>query len=303
MPSFVMNNQLRYQGSAAYAMVGIVAGAVLNIALDPLLIFYLHMGIAGAATATVASQMVSFCILLKMCSSGSNLPLRLSCFLPSRADLLEIVRGGLPSLCRQGLVSLSMIAMSRAAGIYGDAAIAGMSIVARITSFANSVIIGWGQGFQPVCGFNYGAKKYSRVRDAFFFCVKTAAVVLCFNAVLGWFAAPALVKLFRDDEKVIEVAARALRCQCITLPMNAWIVLSNMALQSIGKTVRASILSASRQGLFFIPTIWLLPRLIGLDGILFTQPISDICAFALALPFMLLMLSEMKRDEALLDKT
>lgn len=158
MPSFVMNNQLRYQGSAAYAMVGIVTGAVLNIALDPLLIFRFHMGIAGAATATAVSQFVSFCILLRMCAAGGNLRLRLRCFHPSAADLLEIVRGGLPSLCRQGLVSLSMIALSRAAGIYGDAAIAGMSIVARITSFANSVIIGWGQGFQPVCGFNYGAK-------------------------------------------------------------------------------------------------------------------------------------------------
>lgn len=127
--------------------------------------------------------------------------------------------------------------------------------------------------------------------------MKTASVVLCFNAVMGWFAAPMLVRLFRDDEQVVEVAAKAPRCQCLTLPLNAWIVLSNMALQSIGKTVRASVLSASRQGVFFIPIIWLLPRLIGLNGILVTQPISDVCAFALALPFMMSMLSEMRRGE------
>lgn len=294
MSSFVMNNQLRYQGSASYAMVGIVTGAVLNIVLDPLLIFVFHMGIAGAAAATVFSQFVSFCILLKMCSKGANLRLSIHNFHPQAGDILEIVRGGFPSLCRQGLASVATISLNRVAGGYGDAAIAGMSIVARVTMFANSVMIGWGQGFQPVCGFNYGAKRFERVREAFYFCVKTAAVVLCVIAVIGWAAAPAIAAVFRDDPEVIAVAAAALRYQCVTLPLNSWIVLTNMALQSIGKSVRASVTAASRQGLFFLPFIWLLPRFLDLKGILLSQPFADVCSFLLALPLMLGVLREMK---------
>lgn len=296
MASFVMNNQLRYQGSAAYAMVGIVTGAVLNIILDPLLIFYADMGIAGAAAATVISQAVSFCILLKMCASGSNLRLRIKNFRPCAADFAEMLRGGFPSLCRQGLASVAAIYLNRVAGSYSDAAIAGMSIVARVTMFANSVIIGWGQGFQPVCGFNYGAQRFDRVQEAFWFCVKTAAVVLCLIAAAGWVTAPTVAAVFRDDQEVIAVAAAALRYQCLTLPLNAWIVLSNMALQSIGKPVRASITAASRQGLFFLPAIWLLPQVLGLQGILLSQPAADVCSFLLALPFMLSVLAGMKRE-------
>ena len=283
MASFVMNNQLRYQGSASYAMVGIVTGAALNIALDPFLIFYCGMGIAGAAAATVISQIVSFFILLKMCASGSNLRLNPKNFHPRPVDILEIIKGGFPSLCRQGLASVATIALNRAAGGYGDAVIAGMSIVSRVTMFANSVMIGWGQGFQPVCGFNYGARKFDRVREAFWFCVRTAAVFLSVIAVIGWVTSP-----------VIAVASAGLRYQCLTLPLNAWIVLTNMALQSIGKPVRASITAASRQGLFFLPAIWCLPRLLGLNGILLSQPAADICSFLLALPFMLPVLAEMK---------
>ena len=297
MASFVMNNQLRYQGSASYAMVGIVTGAVLNIVLDPLLIFYCGMGIAGAAAATVISQIVSFFILLKMCASGSNLRLSPKNFHPRPRDILEIIRGGFPSLCRQGLASVATIALNRAAGGYGDAVIAGMSIVSRVTMFANSVMIGWGQGFQPVCGFNYGARKFDRVREAFWFCVRTAAVALCVIAVIGWAASPVIAAQFRDDPEVIAVASAGLRYQCVTLPLNAWIVLTNMALQSIGKPVRASITAASRQGLFFLPAIWCLPRALGLNGILLSQPVADVCSFLLALPFMLSVLAEMKRQE------
>ena len=295
MSSFVMNNQLRYQGSASYAMVGIVTGAVLNIALDPLLIFTFQMGIAGAAAATVISQFVSFCILLKMCASGSNLRLSARNFRPQPSDFLEILRGGFPSLCRQGLASVATVALNQSAGVFGDAAIAGMSVVARVTMFANSVLIGWGQGFQPVCGFNYGAKKYRRVQEAFWFCVKTAIVVLLGIAAAGWALAPQIVALFRDDPEVIAVAAAALRWQCLTIPFGAWTVLTNMTLQSIGKSVSASVTAASRQGLFFLPAIWVLPRLLGLNGILLSQPVSDLCSFLLALPLMLAALREMQR--------
>ena len=295
--SLVLNNQLRYQGSAAYAMVGIASGAVLNIALDPLLIFTFGLGVAGAAWATIVSQFVSFCLLLAGCSRGGNLRIHLSSVQFTLSYYVQIVRGGLPSLARQGLASVAAICLNRAAGPYGDAAIAAMGVVQRIMMFGGSAMIGFGQGFQPVCGFNYGARKFDRVREAFWFCVRTAAVALCVIAVIGWAASPVIAAQFRDDPEVIAVASAGLRYQCVTLPLNAWIVLTNMALQSIGKPVRASITAASRQGLFFLPAIWCLPRALGLNGILLSQPVADVCSFLLALPFMLSVLAEMKRQE------
>lgn len=160
--SLVLNNQMRFQGSAFYAMIGIVAGGVINIILDPVLIFQCNLGIAGAALATVISQYISFVLLIFMTRRGANIQIRLSNFKPSLYYFKEIIRGGTPSLCRQGLASIATICLNHAAGGYGDAAIAGMSIVSRISMFANSALIGFGQGFQPVCGFNYGAKKYER---------------------------------------------------------------------------------------------------------------------------------------------
>lgn len=175
--SLVVNNQMRFQGSAFYAMIGIVSGAVINIALDPILIFWCGMGVAGAALATTVSQYISFFFLLVMIRRGGNIQLRIRNFKPSLHFFKEIIRGGIPSLFRQGLASVATIFLNHAAGVYGDAAIAGMSIVSRIMMFANSALIGFGQGFQPVCGFNYGAKKYRRVLDAFAFCVKIAFFV------------------------------------------------------------------------------------------------------------------------------
>ena len=178
MASLVLNNQLRFQGSAAYAMVGIASGGILNIGLDPLFIFGLNMGISGAALATILSQFVSFLILLIGCSRGGNLRIRPSHFQLKWSYYRMIFRGGLPSLARQSLFSISTISLNHAAGPYGDAAIAAMGIVQRIMAFGASAMIGFGQGFQPVCGFNYGAKHYDRVKQGFFFCVKFSFLFL-----------------------------------------------------------------------------------------------------------------------------
>ena len=183
--SFVLNNQLRFQGSAAYGMVGIAAGAVLNVGLDPLLIFGLNMGVAGAALATILSQLASFCMLLLGCARGGNLRIRLKNLCVRRDLFLEIGKGGLPSLCRQGLASIATICLNRSAGLYGDAAIAAMSVVSRAMMLAQSALIGFGQGFQPVCGFNYGAGLYHRVKEGFRFCVKWSTVFLTAVSVLG----------------------------------------------------------------------------------------------------------------------
>ncbi len=296
--SLVLNNQLRFQGRASFAMVGIVTGAVLNIALDPILIFRFHMGISGAAAATVTSQFCSFLLLVFMTRKGGSIQIRFRNLKVNGYFLKEIFRGGIPSLCRQGLASIAVIFLNHAAGGYGDAAIAGMSIVNRVTMFANSALIGFGQGFQPVCGFNYGAKLYRRVREGFFFCVKYAFIFLIVVSALCGIFAPEIVALFRrEDQQVIETGALALRLQCITFPLNAWIVTSNMMLQSIGKALKASLIAAARQGYFFIPFILILSYLLGLLGVQITQAAADVCTFILSVPLALSVLKEMKSAE------
>ncbi len=293
--SLVLNNQLRFQGSAAYAMVGIVTGAVINIALDPLLIFVCGMGVAGAAAATVISQFCSFLLLMYQSRKGGNIKISFSNFKPNGHYIKEICRGGVPSLCRQGLASISAIFLNHGAGVYGDAAIAGMSIVSRVSMFASSALIGFGQGFQPVCGFNYGAKLYQRVREGFVFCVKYATIFLVGISIIGAVFAPEIIAMFRKgDEEVIAVGAMALRLQCIVFPLTGWIVMSNMMLQSIGKALKASILAAARQGIFFIPLILILPKIFGLSGVEMCQMVSDLLSFILAVPLCVSVLKEMK---------
>lgn len=296
--SLVLNNQLRFQGRASFAMVGIVTGAVLNIVLDPILIFGFKMGVSGAAVATVFSQFCSFLLLVLMTRKGGSIVIRFKNLKVNGHFIKEIFRGGVPSLCRQGLASIAVIFLNHAAGIYGDAAIAGMSIVSRITMFANSALIGFGQGFQPVCGFNYGARLYSRVREGFYFCVKYAFVFLVVVSLLCGIFAPNIVALFRkEDVEVIETGSLALRLQCITFPLNAWIVMSNMMLQSIGKALKASIVAGARQGYFFIPFILILPLCFGLLGVQMTQAVADVSTLVLSIPLTLSVLKEMKAAE------
>lgn len=160
-----------------------------------------------------------------------------------------------------------------------------MSIVTRICMFINSFVIGFGQGFQPVCGFNYGAGFYRRVREGFWYCVKTGIVFLTLCSIIGYIYAPEIVTWFRkDDIHVIEIGARALRWQLITLPLGAWVILCNMLLQTIRKPVQAVILSSARQGLFFIPFILILPYFLGLQGVEMCQAAADLCSFLLAIP-------------------
>ena len=291
--SLVLNNQLRFQGSAAYAMVGIASGAVLNIALDPLLIFVFGMGVSGAAWATIFSQFVSFCLLLIGCTRGGNLHIHISRVQLKWPYYAMIIRGGLPSLARQGLASVATICLNQAARSYGDAAIAAMSVVQRIMMFGASAMIGFGQGFQPVCGFNYGAKLYHRVKEGFWFCVRTSTVFLLAVGTLGFIFAPQLVVLFRDDPQVIAYGATALRFQCVTFCFQGWVVMSNMMLQTIGRTVPATFLAMARQGVFFVPLVWILSAALGMLGIQMTQMVSDCLTLICAIPIQLKVLREL----------
>lgn len=287
MASFVLNNQLRFQGSAVYAMAGIVLGAIVNVVLDPIFIFYFNMGVEGAALATVLSQIISFILLLYGMKKGSNIKLSIKKFKPNIYYELNIFKGGFPSLVRQGLGSLSTMILNHVAGGYGDAVIAGMSVVTRVSMFANSALIGFGQGFQPVVGFNYGAKLYDRVRKAFWFCVKVAFVFLTVMSVLGFVFSEEIIALFRDDIKVIEIGAFTLRAYCIAFPLNSIIIMCNMLFQSTGNTLSASLMAASRQGLFLIPLIFILNYFFGLTGLQCAQCVSDYCSFVIAIPLII----------------
>ena len=298
--SLVMNNILRYEGKASFAMIGLVTGGLLNIALDPLFIFGLGMGTAGAGLATALSQTISFCILLSMFLRGKTVSqFRITAVTHSPAEFGTILMTGMPSFGRQGLNSIGGMLLNIAARGYGDAAVAGMSIVSRIFMFIISVAIGTGQGFQPVAGFNYGARKYRRVQQA---CLFTMAASFCFLSVIltaCWFNAETLIRLFRDDPEVTAVALPAFRYQCFAMLLQPVIVAGNMLFQSIGKSGRATFLACCRQGVFFIPLILTLPRAFGLLGVEICQPIADVLTFFVTVPFLFPFLRQLVRmDEA-----
>lgn len=284
MGQFVINNQLRYQGSATYAMLGLLCGAILNIILDPILIFGLKMGVAGAAIATISGQIMSFFVLLFGTTRGANIRLNPANIHLNKHYILEIINGGIPALFRQGLAAVATILLNRAAGVYGDAAIAGMSVTTRTMMFVASAMIGFGQGYQPVCAFNYGANKKDRVREGFFFCLKYGVAFLVLMSGLCIAFAPQIIGFFRNDPEVIAIGQVALKCQAAALPLLAFTVLTNMMLQSIGKGFKASITASARSGLFFIPLILILPRVFGLLGVEITQAVADVLSIAICIP-------------------
>ena len=270
MSSLVMNNILRYEGKASFAMVGLVTGGVLNMALDPVFIFGLGMGAGGAGLATGLSQMVSFGILLSMYLRGKTVSrLALRFYTRSPRDIATILTTGLPSFGRQGLASFASMMLNVAARPYGDAAVAAMSIVSRIFQFLLSVALGVGQGFQPVASYNYGARKFHRVRQACLFTIGASFVLMAALAAVCYVNGEALVRLFRDDGAVTAIALPAFRWQCVATLLQPVLVCGNMLFQSVGKAGRATFLSCCRQGIFFIPLI--------LAGVQYSQP-SRMCS-------------------------
>ena len=286
--SFVLNNILRYEGLAMKAMIGLVTGAVLNLICDPLLIFVFHMGTAGAGLATALSQIVSFCILLSMFLRGvTQSRLSFRHYTHDIRDVLWIVAIGFPSLLRQAMSSIGTIILNRCARGYGDAAVAAMAIVSRISMFIFSVGLGLGQGFQPVCSFNYGAGKYGRVRAAFRATLRITMIVLAVFSLTVYLCAPWLVRFFRDDPEVVAIGVQALRYACFVMWVLPISVLTNMTLQSSGKALPASFLALLRSGLFFLPVLLILNRTLGITGIEVAQPIADVLTAATSIPFVL----------------
>ena len=281
---FVLNSILRYEGKSALGMIGLLTGAILNMAGDPLFMFALHMGIAGAGLSTALSQIVSFSILLSMLLRGktsTRLSIRAVSLKP--AFLGEIAATGLPSLLRQGLSSFTTILLNECAGIYGDPAVAAMSIVSRIGFFVLSVGLGVGQGFQPVSGFNYGAGEYERVKKAYWFTFSLAEGLMAAAGLAVFLLSRELVGVFRDDATVIEIGTRALRLHCGSLLFMPLCMMTEMLYQSTGHKLGAAVLSSMRGGVVFIPVLLLLARFRGLAGIQEAQPLAHVLVFFPAL--------------------
>ena len=296
--SCVLNNVMRYEGRAVLAMVGLVTGGVLNMVGDPILMFGLGLGIDGAGLSTAISQYISFCILLYMVLSRrtiSRLSLRLRSNDPAVTG--QIIRTGLPSLIRQMLASVSTITLNNCAMPYGDAAIAAMAIVGRIVMFIGSAMIGLGQGFQPVCAYNYGARKFARVRKAFYFTFQLGTVVLGILAIIGFLSPEPIIRLFRDDPAVVEIGSKALRFQCAAVVLQPFSVAASMMFQSIGRSREASFLATLRSGLYYIPLLIILPLFIGLTGIQCAQMVSDILTTATSIPFVVRFMRETPKED------
>ena len=296
--SCVLNNILRYEGRAFFAMIGLTSGGLLNIFLDALFMRYMDMGILGAGLATAISQYVSWILLLTMFilkKTQTSLKFKYCKF--NWSTIGDIITTGLPSLARQGLASISTMLLNNAAGVYGDAAIAAMSIANRISMFIFSAVLGIGQGFQPVAGFNFGAKKYSRVREGFFFTLGFGTVTLGMAALAVYLNAGSCIQIFRDDPEVITIGIPALQAQCLALFFVPFQVCNNMMFQSIGYKFNATFLSSLRNGLFFIPILLISSWLFGLTGIQYAQAIADVMTSLSCIPFTVSFFAKLPKDK------
>ena len=286
--SFTMNNLLRAEGKAMMAMIGLCTGGILNMGLDPLFIFTLNMGTAGAALATVLSQAISFGILLSFYLRGRTvIELRPGNVSRSVSDYTLIVTTGAPTFCRQGLASLASALLNRRAAAFGDAAVAAITISNKIYLLVRNIILGIGQGATPVMGYNYGAGNKKRAREAFGFATKLGtAVCVAAAALLAWRAGD-VITWFRDDPEVIRIGTTALYFACGVMPFMAFSTYVNQLYQSLGLRVCATFLACCRQGVCFIPLAYLLPWLFGLTGVQMLQPGADLLTFCISVPFLI----------------
>lgn len=303
MSSVVLNNLLRYEGKAVLSMVGLISGGIINIVLDAWLVLGVGMGTAGAGLATAISQLISFILLLSVFVMGKTTS-KISIRAVSRSfgDYLKIFTTGMPSFGRQGLASIAGMLLNIAAKNWGDPCVAAMSIISRIFLFLMAIMLGIGQGFQPVSAFNYGAKKFGRVRKAALFTTAASFFSTCFFGGFCLIFAENFIKLFRDDPLVTEIALPAFRYQTVAMIFQSVIVVSNMLFQSVGKSARATFLSLCRQGIYFIPLILFLPSEMGIFGLQLCQPLADALTFLTCLPFYIAFLHELKKKELQLHK-
>lgn len=284
----VMNNILRYEGKAFFAMIGLTLGGVLNIFGDYVFVNICHMGIAGAGLSTAISQYISMVVLLiPYLRKQTQSAFYIKDFAKNIVVYKDIISTGMPSLFRQGLNSVSTMVLNGTAGLYGDAAVAAISIVSRIVNFLFCIAIGIGQGFQPVSAFNYGAKYYSRVKAGFLFALELGTALMVCLSIISFINAGAFVAIFRDDAEVIRIGTVALRWYSISLVLMPITMYGNMLFQSIGRSTIATFLAALRSGLTLIPCIILMNMFFGLSGLEKAQSIAEIISAIISVPFII----------------
>ncbi len=296
--TFVLSNVVRQEGNVRLATIGTIAGAVVNIILDPILIFGFHLGIVGAAVATSLSQIVSFCILFSsIWGDGCVLKLRIQNFKPNREMMGEIIKIGAPNLFQSGLLIVAQILMNNAAAVYGDAPLAGMNVVNKVSHIIILGLNGFAMGFQPMCGYCYGAKLYKRVKEGLIFTLKVGLAIVTVLCVIAFIFAPQIIALFRaDDPEVIDVGSRIMRAHVLVMPLACFTMVSNSLFQSCGRAVKAGILALARNGIMLIPMILILPRLFQLTGVVWAQAAADALSFIVA---MFMLIHELRRIHGL----
>ncbi|EGY79732.1 MATE family efflux transporter [Peptoniphilus indolicus] len=280
--SITLYNQLRLCGNVKDAMIGLLVGMAVNMLLDPVLMFGFKLGFIGAGYATLIGQITGCIVLTNLSEKNGNIAVDLKKVKLNKERVYHILAGGMPNFSRQSITSIALILLNVVAAKYGDSVIAALTISSRIVALAYMIMIGWGQGFQPICAMNYGAKQYDRVKKAFKISVIVGTVFLIVSAILLYVFSEPLIKAMSNDNEVILVGSEILRMQCITLPLLGYFAISSMLMQNIGQYFWASIISISRQGIFYIPLIYILSNMFGEFGIYLLQPVADVLSFVLA---------------------
>lgn len=280
--SITLYNQLRLCGNVKDGMIGLLIGMAVNIVLDPVLMFVFKFGFIGAGYATLIGQITGCIVLTNLSGKNGNIAVNLKKVRINKDRVYHILAGGMPNFSRQSITSIALILLNVVAAKYGDGVIAALTISSRIAALAYMIMIGWGQGFQPICAMNYGAKQYDRVKKAFKFAVVGGTLFLIMAAILLYVFSELLIKTMSNDNEVILVGSEILRMQCITLPLLGYFAISSMLMQNIGQYFGASIISISRQGIFYIPLLYILSNIFGEFGIYLLQPVADVLSFGLA---------------------
>lgn len=290
--SILLNMQLRFEGESLFSMLAITTGAVLNALLTPVLIFGFHLGIAGSAISTIVCEFIGFILLLFEAQKIGLTPLSLSWVRPSKELFYEINNGGVPSFVRQVMLGIATTLLNNAAAPFGDAAVAAMAIVQRITGFANYIQIGIGQGYQPVLGYNIGARHHERVLAGYTFALRASTVLVLAIGVITCVFAPQLIWIFRQDPQVVAIGTLTLRVASFSAALTGVAMITNFMLQTSGHVWGASILGACRLGLVLGPTVLVLSHFFGLLGVQLAQPVADLVTFFVAIPYARITLSQ-----------
>ncbi len=296
----ILNQLLRAEGSTKYSMVGMVSGCIVNIGLDPLFISVFSLGVAGAAIATGLSKLISFMILLiPFLRKKSMLELKPKFFTPKREIFFEIARMGIPTFLRSSMLAISTIVINNVAGTFGDSALAAASVANKAARVVGSGIMGLGQGFQPVAGYNWGARKYERVRKAFWTCSAMGAAGGLTLGVIMAIMATKLVSIFAssDDTEIVKIGSYMIITQCITMVFHVWGGIANGLFQALGRPIGAAVLGLSRQIICLIPCVLVLSNIYGVYGLASAQAVADIMTLMIALPMVILLYRKIKRME------